>query len=392
MMVEQFKRELEKHKSLVNRKNVESQEYNGIYKRYKYPVLTRKHVPLSWRYDLNGVSNPNFIETLGIDAVFNPGAIELNGKFYLVTRMEGNDRKSFFAIAESETGIDNFNFIDYPVVIPDANPFETNLYDMRLTKHEDGFIYGIFCCERKDPKAPAGDLSSAIAEAGIGRTKDLKNWERMPNLKTPSPQQRNVVLHPEFINGKYLLYTRPMDGFIDTGSESGICIGYCDTMENAVIQKEIVLSPRAYHTITESKNGAGCVPIKTEKGWIHIAHGVRNTAAGLRYVIYLFVTDLKNPEKVIASPGGYLIAPLGEERVGDVSNVVFTNGVIARDNGDVFIYYASSDTRIHVATTTINLLLEYAFTTPSDPLRSYDCVQQRIELIKRNVEGGFCNE
>jgi len=386
---EEYLKELEKYNCLVNRKNEESQEYNGIYKRYVYPVLTRKHVPLNWRYDLNEKSNPNFIETLGIDAVFNPGAIELNGKFYLVTRMEGNDRKSFFAIAESDNGIDNFKFIDYPVIIPDTCPGETNLYDMRLTKHEDGYIYGVFCSERKNTKAAPGDLASAIAEAGIVRTKDLKTWERMPNLKTPSPQQRNVVLHPEFVNNKYMLYTRPMDGFIDTGSESGICIGYSDTMENAIIEKEIVLSPRQYHTITESKNGAGAVPIKTEKGWIHIAHGVRNTAAGLRYVIYLFVTDLKNPEKVIASPGGYLIAPLGEERVGDVSNVVFTNGAIARENGDVFIYYASCDTRIHVATTTIDLLLKYAFTTPSDPLRSCDCVKQRIELIKKNLKGGL---
>jgi 4-O-beta-D-mannosyl-D-glucose phosphorylase len=388
-----YLKELEKYDNLINRKNLESiVEYNGIYNRYKYPVLTRKHVPLSWRYDLNEETNPNFIETLGIDAVFNPGAIELNGKFYLVTRMEGSDRKSFFAIAESETGIDKFKFIDYPVVIPDACPGETNLYDMRLTKHEDGFIYGVFCSERKDTNAIKGDLSSAIAEAGIVRTKDLKNWERMQNLETPSSQQRNVVLHPEYVNGKYMLYTRPMDGFIDTGSESGICIGYCDTMENAVIEKEIVLSPRKYHTITESKNGAGAVPIKTEKGWIHVAHGVRSTAAGLRYVIYLFVTDLKDPEKIIANPGGYLIAPFGEERVGDVSNVVFTNGVIARDNGDVFIYYASSDTRIHVATTTIQLLLDYAFTTPPDALRSAESVKQRIELIKKNLEGGFCNE
>ncbi|MBC8059798.1 MAG: glycosidase, partial [Clostridiaceae bacterium] len=350
-MKEKYLKELESYDNLINRKNIEAEEYNGIYKRYKYPAITRKHVPLSWRYDLNEESNPNFIETLGIDAVFNPGAIELNGKFYLVTRMEGNDRKSFFAIAKSDNGIDNFKFIDYPVEIPDTCPGETNLYDMRLTKHEDGFIYGVFCSERKDPDAAKGDLSSAIAEAGIVRTKDLKKWERMPNLKTPSPQQRNVVLHPEFVNNKYMLYTRPMDGFIDTGSESGICIGYSDTMENPVIEKEIVLDPRKYHTITETKNGAGCVPIKTKKGWIHIAHGVRNTAAGLRYVIYLFVTDLINPEKVIATPGGYLIAPFGEERVGDVSNVVFTNGVIARDNGEVFIYYASCDTRIHVATT-----------------------------------------
>lgn len=391
-MKKQYLRELEKYNNLIIRKNIESEEYNGIYKRYKYPVLTRKHVPLSWRYDLNEHSNPNFIETLGIDAVFNPGAIELNGKFYLVTRMEGNDRKSFFAVAMSENGIDNFKFLDYPVAIPDTCPGETNVYDMRLTKHEDGFIYGVFCSERRDTNALKGDISSAIAEAAIVRTKDLKSWERMPNLKTPSPQQRNVVLHPEFVNNKYMLYTRPMDGFIDAGNESGICIGYCDSMENAVIEKEFVLNPRRYHTIGESKNGEGCVPLKTEKGWIHIAHGVRNTAAGLRYVIYLFVTDLKDLEKIIASPGGYLIAPLGEERVGDVSNVVFTNGVIARDNGDVFIYYASCDTRIHVATTTLDLLLEYAFTTPPDPLRSSDCVQQRINLIRKNIEGGLCND
>lgn len=389
MFKEKYNEELKKYNYLINRKNIKKEEYNGIYDKYEYPVLTREQVPLFWRYDLDEKTNPYFIERLGINAVFNPGAIELNGKFYLVARVEGNDRKSFFGVAESGNGIDGFKFFDYPVSLPDTEEEETNVYDMRLTKHEDGWIYGVFCSEKKDKNAPFGDLSSAVADAAIVRTKDLKKWERLPNLKTPSPQQRNVVLHPEFVDGKYAFYTRPMDGFVDTGRGSGICIGYCKDITHAVIEKEHLVSPRQYHTITESKNGEGCVPIKTEKGWIHIAHGVRNTAAGLRYVIYLFVTDLINVEKIIASPGGYLIAPFGSERVGDVSNVVFTNGAIARENGDVYIYYASCDTRIHVATTTINRLLDYAFNTPSDPLRSAECVKQRSALIKRNIEGGF---
>ncbi|WKV09606.1 glycosidase [Thermoanaerobacterium sp. CMT5567-10] len=378
--------ELRKYEDLINRKNEKTEDYNGIFDRYKYPVLTREHTPLFWRYDLDERTNPYFMERLGINAVFNPGAIELDGKFYLVARVEGYDRKSFFAVAESDSGIDGFKFWDYPVEFDDLYPEETNVYDMRLTKHEDGWIYGVFCSESKDPNAPPGDLSSAIASAGIVRTKDLKKWERLPNLKTKSPQQRNVVLHPEFVNGKYAFYTRPQDDFIEAGSGSGICFGLCDDIENPIIDEEKLVSPRVYHTITEVKNGAGCVPIKSEKGWIHIAHGVRNTAAGLRYVIYLFVTDLNDPSKVMASPGGYLIAPRGEERVGDVSNVVFTNGVIARDNGDVYIYYASSDTRIHVATTTVEKLLDYAFNTPPDALRSLDCVKQRKELIKKNLE------
>ena len=325
------------------------------------------------------------MERLGVNAVFNSGAIELNGKFYLVARVEGNDRKSFFAVAESDNGIDGFRFWDYPILLDDVCPEETNVYDMRLTKHEDGYIYGVFCSESKDNSV--NDLSAAVAAAGIVRTKDLKKWERLDNLKTlNSPQQRNVVLHPEFVNGKYAFYTRPMDDFIDTGSGGGIGFGLCDDITHAVIDEEIITSKRKYHTITEAKNGAGAVPIKTPKGWIHIAHGVRNTAAGLRYVVYAFATSLEEPTKVIAEPGGFLIAPLGEERVGDVSNVVFTNGAIARDNGDVYIYYASSDTRLHVATTTIDKLMDYVFNTPTDPLRSVKCVEQRCDFIRKNLE------
>ncbi len=386
MFQEAYRREQARYEALLTRKNKKSEDYNGIFDRYEYPVLTRHHTPLFWRYDLNEKTNPFFMERLGINAVFNSGAIYLDGKFYLLARVEGNDRKSFFAIAESASGIDGFKFWDYPVLLPDTCPEETNVYDMRLTQHEDGWIYGVFCSESKDPDAPKSDLSSAVAKAGIVRTKDLKTWERLPNLKTVSPQQRNVVLHPEFVDGKYAFYTRPQDGFIDTGSGGGICFGLTEDIMNPVIHEEKLVSARAYHTITEVKNGAGAVPIKTEEGWIHIAHGVRNTAAGLRYVIYLFVTDLKNPERVIASPSGYLIAPLREERVGDVSNVTFTNGAIDLPNGDVYIYYASSDTRLHVATTTKERLLDYAFNTPSDPLRSVDCVKQRYELITKNLE------
>ena len=325
------------------------------------------------------------MERLGVNAVFNSGAIELNGKFYLVARVEGNDRKSFFAVAESDNGIDGFRFWDYPILLDDVCPEETNVYDMRLTKHEDGYIYGVFCSESKDNSV--NDLSAAVAAAGIVRTRDLKTWERLDNLKTlNSPQQRNVVLHPEFVNGKYAFYTRPMDDFFDTGSGGGIGFGLCDDITHAVIDEEIITSKRKYHTITEAKNGAGAVPIKTPKGWIHIAHGVRNTAAGLRYVVYAFATSLEDPTKVIAEPGGFLIAPLGEERVGDVSNVVFTNGAIARDNGDVYIYYASSDTRLHVATTTIDKLMDYVFNTPTDPLRSVKCVEQRCDFIRKNLE------
>ena len=385
MLHPQYYVELDKYNRLIERKNQKSTFYNGVFDRYEYPVLTREHIPLTWKYDLDPETNPYFMERLGVNAVFNSGAIELNGKFYLVARVEGNDRKSFFAVAESDNGIDGFRFWDYPILLDDVCPEETNVYDMRLTKHEDGYIYGVFCSESKDNSV--NDLSAAVAAAGIVRTKDLKKWERLDNLKTlNSPQQRNVVLHPEFVNGKYAFYTRPMDDFIDTGSGGGIGFGLCDDITHAVIDEEIITSKRKYHTITEAKNGAGAVPIKTPKGWIHIAHGVRNTAAGLRYVVYAFATSLEDPTKVIAEPGGFLIAPLGEERVGDVSNVVFTNGAIARDNGDVYIYYASSDTRLHVATTTIDKLMDYVFNTPTDPLRSVKCVEQRCDFIKKNLE------
>ena len=385
-MNKQYEIELSKYEKLINRKNeIDTEFYNGVYNKYKYPVLTREHAPLIWQYDFDEKTNPYFMKRLGINAVLNSGAIELNGKFYLVARVEGDDRKSFFAVAESDSPVDGFKFWDYPVLLPDTCPEETNVYDMRLTKHEDGYIYGVFCSESKD--ATVNDLSAAVAAAGIVRTKDLKTWERLDNLTTlNSPQQRNVVLHPEFVNGKYAFYTRPMDDFIETGSGGGIGFGLCDDIEHAVIDEEKMTSIRRYHTITESKNGAGAVPIKTEKGWIHIAHGVRNTAAGLRYVIYAFATDLQDPSKVIAEPSGLLIGPRGAERVGDVSNVVFTNGAIARDNGDVYIYYASSDTRMHVASTTVDKLIDYVFNTPSDPLRSVDCVKQRYELINKNLE------
>lgn len=385
-MHQRYFEELEKYEKLITRKNeINKSFYNGIYDRYVNPVLTREHIPLTWMYDLNPETNPFFMKRLGVNAVMNSGAIELNGKFYLVARIEGDDRKSFFGVAESPNGIDNFRFWDYPILLEDTCPEETNVYDMRLTKHEDGYIYGVFCSESKDKTV--SDLSAAVAAAGIVRTRDLKTWERLPNLVTlNSPQQRNVCLHPEFVNGKYAFYTRPMDDFIDTGSGGGIGFGLCDDITHAVIDEEKMTSLRKYHTITEVKNGAGATPIKTDKGWIHIAHGVRNTAAGLRYVIYAFATDLNDPSKVIAEPSGMLIGPREGERVGDVSNVVFTNGLIARENGDVYIYYASSDTRMHVATTTVEKLKDYVFNTPSDPLRSVECVAQRCELISKNLE------
>lgn len=385
-MNKQYEIESAKLELLINRKNeIDPDFYNGIYDRYKYPVLTREHAPLIWQYDFNPETNPYFMKRLGINAVLNSGAIELNGKYYLVARVEGDDRKSFFAVAESDSPVDGFRFWDYPILLPDTCPEETNVYDMRLTKHEDGYIYGVFCSESKDTSV--NDLSAAVAAAGIVRTKNLKTWERLDNLTTlHSPQQRNVVLHPEFVNGKYAFYTRPMDDFIDTGSGGGIGFGLCDDIEHAVIDEEKMTSLRKYHTITEVKNGAGAVPIKTEKGWIHIAHGVRNTAAGLRYVIYAFATDLKDPFRVIAEPSGMLIGPRGGERVGDVSNVVFTNGAITTENGDVYIYYASSDTRMHVASTTIDKLIDYVFNTPQDPLRSVECVAQRCDLVKKNLE------
>ena len=377
--------ENEKYEKLITKKNEKSDFYNGIYDRWENPVLTADHIPLTWKYDLNPETNPYFMERLGVNAVFNAGAIMLNGKYYLVARIEGNDRKSFFGVAESDNGVDGFRFWDYPILLDDVCPDETNVYDMRLTQHEDGYIYGVFCSESKD--TTVNDLSAAVAAAGIVRTKDLKKWERLDNLVTKnSPQQRNVMLHPEFINGKYAFYTRPMDDFIDTGSGGGIGFGLCDDIEHAVIDEEIITSQRKYHTITEAKNGAGAGPIKTDKGYIHIAHGVRNTAAGLRYVVYAFATALDDPSKVIAEPSGYLIAPQGEERVGDVSNVVFTNGLIVNEKEEVFIYYASSDTRLHVATTTVEKLKDYVFNTPTDPLRSVLCVKQRCDLIAKNLE------
>lgn len=386
MLHKKYYEELKKYEELINRKNkIDDSFYNGVYDRYVYPVLTRAHAPLHWQYDLNPETNPYFMKRLGINAVMNSGAIYLNNKFYLIARVEGDDRKSFFAVAESDNGIDGFKFWDYPILFEDTCPDETNVYDMRLTKHEDGYIYGVFCSESKDHSV--NDLSAAVAAAGIVRTKDLKTWERLPNLVTlNSPQQRNVCLHPEFVNGKYAFYTRPMDDFIETGSGGGIGFGLCDDITHAVIDEEKMTSLRKYHTITEAKNGAGAVPIKTDRGWIHIAHGVRNTAAGLRYVIYAFATDLKDPSKVIAEPSGLLIGPRGSERVGDVSNVCFTNGAIVDKDNNVYIYYASSDTRLHVATTTVDKLIDYVFNTPSDPLRSVKCVEQRCDLIKKNLE------
>ena len=387
-----FKQALEnlkaKHEELLSRKNIKSESGNGIYDRYENPVLTAAHAPLHWRYDFNPETNPFLMERIGVNATLNSGAIKWNGKYLLVVRVEGNDRKSFFAIAESPNGIDNFRFWDEPVTIPETEDPDTNVYDMRLTAHEDGWIYGIFCSERKDPNAPAGDLSAAVAAAGIVRTKDLLKWERLPDLKTRS-QQRNVVLHNEFVNGKYALYTRPQDGFIDTGSGGGIGWALIDDITNAEVKDEKIINHRYYHTIKEVKNGEGPHPIKTEKGWLHLAHGVRNCAAGLRYVLYLYLTDLEDPTKLIAEPAGHFMAPQDEERVGDVSNVLFSNGWIADDDGKVFIYYASSDTRMHVATSTIDKLLDYVLHTPADGYRSATSVESIKALISRNKEIGY---
>ncbi|NBC27947.1 MAG: glycosidase [Bacteroidetes bacterium] len=358
--------------------------YNGLYSRYTHPVLTAGHIPLHWRYDLNKKNNPYLMERQGINAVFNPGAIKWNGKYLIVARVEGYDRKSFFAIAESENGIEHFRFWDKPLIMPERDRPDINVYDMRLTQHEDGWIYGVFCTERKDPEAPKHDTSAAEAQAGIARTKDLKTWERMPDFESPSPQQRNVVLHPEFVDGKYGFYTRPQDGFISAGSGGGIGWALVDDIEHPIAEKEEVIETREYHTIKEVKNGQGPPPIKTDKGWLHLAHGVRNTAAGLRYVLYMFVTDPDKPWKVIHQPGGYFMAPEGGERVGDVSNVLFSCGWIPDDDGRVFIYYASSDTRCHVATTTIDRLVDYCLNTPKDELCSAASVQTRIDLINKN--------
>lgn len=384
-----FKERLEKlqtaHENLLARKNIIEENNNGIIDRYIHPIVTNEHIPLEWRYDFNPETNPFCLERIGVNACMNSGAIKWNGKYLIMVRVEGSDRKSFFAIAESPNGVDNFRFWERPVNLPDIDPEETNVYDMRLTAHEDGWIYGIFCSERPDPEAKQGDLSSAVAKAGIVRTKDLINWDRLPDLKSKS-QQRNVVLHPEFIDGKYALYTRPQDGFIDAGSGDGIGWALIENMTNAEILSELIIDKRYYHTIKEVKNGEGPHPIKTPQGWLHLAHGVRACAAGLRYVLYLYMTALEDPTNVIAQPGGYFLAPTGEERIGDVSNVLFSNGWIADEDGKVFIYYASSDTRMHVAVSTVDILVDYCMNTPEDGLRSAASVAKINELIDRNKQ------
>lgn len=381
LQVEQLQAQYEQ---LVQRTNEPSGTYNGIYNRYKYPVLTAAHIPYFWKFDLNPDTNPFLQERIGINAVFNAGAIRLNDKFYLVARVEGSDRKSFFAVAESPNGIDQFRFWDYPVALPQVADQETNVYDMRLTQHEDGWIYGLFCVERRDPAAAPGDQSAAVAQCGIVRTKDLRSWQRLPDLQTPSPQQRNVVLHPEFVNGKYAFYTRPQDGFIEAGNGGGIGFGLADDITNAVIHEEQLLDKKVYHTVYEAKNGLGPAPIKTSKGWLHLAHGVRNTAAGLRYTLYVFITSLKEPTEVIHKPAGYFMAPEGEERVGDVSNVLFSNGWVTDEEGNIFVYYASSDTRMHVAVTTVDKMLDYAINTPADGFTSDSTVQRICDQVSKN--------
>jgi 4-O-beta-D-mannosyl-D-glucose phosphorylase len=373
------------HTELLARPNTPDPAWdNGLYERYRHPILTAAHTPLEWRYDLNRERNPFLLERLGINSVFNPGAIILTGKTYLVARVEGRDRKSFFAVAESEDGINRFRFWDEPLVMPETREPDTNIYDIRLTQHEDGWIYGVFSTERKDRYAGAGDLSSAVAKAGIARTRDLRTWERLPDLKTGSAQQRNVVLHPEFVRGKYAFYTRPQDDFILAGSGGGIGWGLSDRLAPAEIYEETVMEPRVYHTFKEGKNGEGPPPLKTELGWLHLAHGVRNTAAGLRYVLYLYLSDLKEPWRVTHRPGGYFMAPEGEERTGDVSGVLFSNGWTLRADGTVHIYYASSDTRCHVATSTVDRLIDYAVNTPEDGLRSAASLETRLALIRGN--------
>lgn len=381
-----LKQLFDEYEKLINKKNQRIEKnYNGIYYRYKRPVITAQHVPVFWRYDLNPKANPFLMQRLGINATFNAGAMEFNGRYIQIVRVEGWDRKSFFAVAESPDGINHWRFWDFPVTMPETSEPETNVYDMRLTRHEDGWIYGLFCSERKDPSAPPSDTSSAVAACGIARTKDLLTWERLPDLISNTGQQRNCVLHPEFYKGKYAIYTRPQEGFINVGSGGGIGWALVDSMEKPVANKEIIIDDRVYHTIKETKNGLGPAPIKTSKGWLQLAHGVRMCAAGLRYVLYMFLTDLKEPYKVIASPGGYFMAPEGEERVGDVSNVLFCNGWIKKSNGEVLIYYASSDTRMHVAETSVDRLLDYVLNTPEDGLRSAMSVIQRNELISKNL-------
>ena len=382
---EKLKELTARHEALLTRKNEPMDEGNGVFTRYKYPIITAAHTPVFWRYDLDRHSNPHLMERIGMNATLNSGAIKLDGKYLLVVRVEGADRKSFFAVAESPNGVDNFRFWDYPITMPDDTIPATNIYDMRLTKHEDGWLYGIFCAERHDDSAPTGDLSAATATAAIARTKDLKTWQRLPDLKTKS-QQRNVVLHPEFVNGKYALYTRPQDGFIDTGSGGGIGWALVDDMTNAEVTEEKIIDARHYHTIKEVKNGEGPAPIKTPYGWLHLAHGVRGCAAGLRYVLYMYMTALDDPTRVIARPGGHFMAPVGIERVGDVSNVLFSNGWIADEDGTVYIYYASSDTRMHVAVSTIDRLVDYCMNTPEDGLTTTASVETLKKLIDKNMK------
>ena len=373
-----------RYHSLISRPNVREEDGNGIYDRYRYPAITRDHTPPFWRFDLDHNTNPHLMTRLGINTTFNAGAIKMNDKYCMMVRVEGFDVKSFLAIAESPNGIDQWKFRDKPVPMPVTEDPEMNVYDIRLTRHEDGWIYGLFCAERKDSSKPE-DSSAALASCGIARTRDLENWERLPDLTSNAVQQRNCVLHPEFVNAQYMIYTRPQSGFIDTG-DSGICAGFSESMENARIDEEVMIDPRAYHTVKEVKNGQGPPPIKTDEGWIHLAHGVRHTAAGLRYTLYIFMTDLHQPWKVIKRPSGHFLEPLGEERIGDVSNVVFSNGWIADDDGTVYIYYASSDTRMHVATTTIDKLKDYVMNTPEDPGRTELCAKQRIQLVEKNLE------
>jgi 4-O-beta-D-mannosyl-D-glucose phosphorylase len=391
-MQEQFNKRLvqlqAEYRQITEAINLPQEKSNGIIQRYQHPVLTAGHVPLNWRYDLSPQTNPYLMERIAVNAVFNAGAIKWQGKYCVVARVEGADRKSYFAVAESSNGIDGFVFRDYPIVMPETEEPDTNVYDMRLVNHEDGWIYGLFCTERRDPSAPKGDQSSAIAQCGISRTKDLDYWERLPDLVTKSPQQRNVVLHPEFVKGKYAFYTRPQDSFIEAGKGGGIGFGLAEDITRAVIEEEKILHEKQYHTVYEAKNGQGPAPIKTKSGWLHLAHGVRNTAAGLRYTLYLLMTSLDDLTRVVAKPAGYLIAPEGDERVGDVSNVVFSNGWILDDDlQTIFIYYASSDTRLHVATTTVDRLLDYAMNTPPDRLRSAASVQSIIDLINSNKAG-----
>ncbi|MBS7566659.1 glycosidase [Mucilaginibacter sp. Bleaf8] len=395
-MIQDFEAKLNqlqhKHQQLLSRANEPVESTNGIYQRYRFPVLTAEHAPLNWRYDFNPESNPFLMERIGVNGVFNAGAIKWNNKYLMVARVEGVDRKSFFAVAESLNGVDNFKFWEYPVTMPETDEPDTNVYDIRLTGHEDGWIYGLFCTERRDPSAPAYDQSMAVAACGIARTKDMVNWERLPDLQTRSAQQRNVVLHPDFVEGKYAFYTRPQDSFIEAGTGGGIGFGLCDDITHPVIDQEVIIDNKNYHTVYEAKNGQGPAPIKTEKGWLHLAHGVRNTAAGLRYVLYMFMTDLNDLTKVIYKPAGYFLAPEGEERVGDVSNVVFCNGWIKDDDGTVYIYYASSDTRMHVAVSTVDKLVDYVMNTPADGFRSATSVQSIYKLIDHNKQAALVQE